>query len=247
MERVFSSTSPGTTACRSSGSRAGRCPQAQHPSIGLSSTPALPVRCIPIGAPYIAGAQLSSTLNRCNFKSSVGTSGDLHLSLWAGCGGEFQVHMVQRPRLLTSRLDWGVAPRLAVLGNRSHGPGCASSLLQAPLTSCVTLLALAALPESEARPERRDNSFLRIGPNVKSAMTKTGASPDRFSGALARKGWSPTAIEADSGRHTRSSTLLAELAETTRDAKPRRRVITRIAATQRSSCGASTPHCRAVW
>ena len=136
---------------------------------------------------------------------------------------------------------------LAAFGNGSHGPGCASSLLQAPLTSCVTLLALAALSESEARPEHRDNSFLRISPNVKSAMTKTGASPDRFSGALARKGWSPTAIEADSGRHTRSSTLLAELAETTRDDKLRRRVITRIAATPRSSCGASTPHCRAVW
>ena len=36
-------------------------------------------------------------------------------------------------------------------------------------------------------------------------------------------------------------------AETTRDAKLRRRVITRIAATPWFSCGASTPQCKAVW
>ena len=110
-ERVFSSTSPGTTACRPSGGRAGRSQKAQHPYIGLSSTPTLPMICIPIGAPYITRAQLSSTLNRCNFKSSVDTSGDLHLSLRAGCGGDFQVRVVQRHRLLTPRSDWGLSTR----------------------------------------------------------------------------------------------------------------------------------------
>ena len=41
------------------------------------------------GVSYTLGAQLSSTLKRCDFTFSVDTSDAYHLSLWAGCGGEF--------------------------------------------------------------------------------------------------------------------------------------------------------------
>ena len=42
------------------------------------------------GVTYTTAAQLSSTLNRCDFHFSVDISDAYHLSLWAGCGGELR-------------------------------------------------------------------------------------------------------------------------------------------------------------
>jgi hypothetical protein len=47
------------------------------------------------GVTYSTVAQLSSTLNRCDFYFSIDISDAYHLSLWAGCGGELRP--VQRP------------------------------------------------------------------------------------------------------------------------------------------------------
>ena len=38
------------------------------------------------GMTYTTAAQLSSTLNRCDFHLSIDISDAYHLSLWAGCG-----------------------------------------------------------------------------------------------------------------------------------------------------------------
>jgi hypothetical protein len=42
------------------------------------------------GAEYTTAAQLSSTLNRCDFHFLIDISDAYHLSLWAGCGGELR-------------------------------------------------------------------------------------------------------------------------------------------------------------
>ena len=42
------------------------------------------------GVAYTTAAQLSSTLNRCDFTFSIDISDAYHLSLWAGCGGELR-------------------------------------------------------------------------------------------------------------------------------------------------------------
>ncbi len=42
------------------------------------------------GVTYTTVAQLSSTLNRCDFTFSVDISDAYHLALWAGCGGELR-------------------------------------------------------------------------------------------------------------------------------------------------------------
>ena len=42
------------------------------------------------GVTYTTAAQLSSTLNRCDFHFSVDISDAYHLALWAGCGGELR-------------------------------------------------------------------------------------------------------------------------------------------------------------
>jgi hypothetical protein len=42
------------------------------------------------GVTYTTAAQLSSTLNRCDFHFSIDISDAYHLSLWAGCGGELR-------------------------------------------------------------------------------------------------------------------------------------------------------------
>jgi hypothetical protein len=42
------------------------------------------------GVTYTTAAQLSSTMNRCDFHFSIDISDAYHLSLWAGCGGELR-------------------------------------------------------------------------------------------------------------------------------------------------------------
>jgi hypothetical protein len=49
---------------------------------------------------YTTAAQLSSTLNRCDFHFSIDISDAYHLSLWAGCGGELRP--VQRPVIVSN-------------------------------------------------------------------------------------------------------------------------------------------------
>ena len=55
------------------------------------------------GVTYTTAAQLSSTLNRCDFHFSIDISDAYHLSLWAGCGGELRP--IKRP-IITSRGPW---------------------------------------------------------------------------------------------------------------------------------------------
>ena len=55
------------------------------------------------GMTYTTAAQLSSTLNRCDFHFSIDTSDAYHLSLWAGCGGE--LWPIKRP-IIASRGPW---------------------------------------------------------------------------------------------------------------------------------------------
>ena len=52
------------------------------------------------GVTYTTAAQLSSTLNRCDFHFSIDISDAYHLALWAGCGGELRP--IRRP-VITSR------------------------------------------------------------------------------------------------------------------------------------------------
>jgi hypothetical protein len=52
------------------------------------------------GVTYTTAAQLSSTLNRCDFHFSIDISDTYHLSLWAGCGGE--LWPVQRPVIVSN-------------------------------------------------------------------------------------------------------------------------------------------------
>jgi hypothetical protein len=52
------------------------------------------------GVTYTTAAQLSSTLNRCDFHFSIDISDAYHLSLWAGCGGELRP--VQRPVIVSN-------------------------------------------------------------------------------------------------------------------------------------------------
>ena len=52
-----------------------------------------------LGVTYTTAAQLSSTLNRCDFHFSIDISDAYHLSLWAGCGGALQP--IKRP-IITS-------------------------------------------------------------------------------------------------------------------------------------------------
>ena len=47
------------------------------------------------GVTYTTAAQLSSTLNRCDFTFSIDISDAYHLALWAGCGGELRP--IKRP------------------------------------------------------------------------------------------------------------------------------------------------------
>ena len=61
------------------------------------------------GGSYTTAAQLSITLNSCDFTFSVDISDAYHLSLWACCGGELRA--VRRPVLSTrkdgaERLTW---------------------------------------------------------------------------------------------------------------------------------------------
>jgi hypothetical protein len=49
---------------------------------------------------YTTAAQLSSTLNRCDFHFSIDISDAYHLSLWAGCGGELRPF--QRPVIVSN-------------------------------------------------------------------------------------------------------------------------------------------------
>jgi hypothetical protein len=61
------------------------------------------------GVTYTTAAQLSSTLNRCDFTFSVDISDAYHLAVWAGCGG--QLRTIRRPVLADSdgpggRLTW---------------------------------------------------------------------------------------------------------------------------------------------
>ena len=61
------------------------------------------------GVTYTTAAQLSSTLNRCDFTFSIDISDAYHLALWAGCGGELRP--IKRPVLASSdgpggRLTW---------------------------------------------------------------------------------------------------------------------------------------------
>ena len=51
------------------------------------------------GVTYTTAAQLSSTLNRCDFHFSIDISDAYHLSLWAGCGGELRP--VKRPVIVS--------------------------------------------------------------------------------------------------------------------------------------------------
>jgi hypothetical protein len=50
--------------------------------------------------PYTTAAQLSSTLNQCDFQFFIDISDAYHLVLWAGCGGE--LWPIRRP-VITSR------------------------------------------------------------------------------------------------------------------------------------------------
>jgi hypothetical protein len=52
------------------------------------------------GVTYTTAAQLSSTLNRCDFHISIDISDAYHLSLWAGCGRELRP--VQRPVIVSN-------------------------------------------------------------------------------------------------------------------------------------------------
>ena len=61
------------------------------------------------GVTYTTAAQLSSTLNRCDFTFSIDISDAYHLALWAGCGGELRP--IRRPVLASAdgpggRLTW---------------------------------------------------------------------------------------------------------------------------------------------
>ena len=61
------------------------------------------------GVSYTTAAQLSVTLNRCDFTFSIDISDAYHLAVWAGCGGELRA--VKRPVLSTAddpagRLSW---------------------------------------------------------------------------------------------------------------------------------------------
>ena len=51
------------------------------------------------GVTYTTAAQLSSTLNRCDFTFSIDISDAYHLALWAGCGGELRP--IKRPVVST--------------------------------------------------------------------------------------------------------------------------------------------------
>ena len=55
------------------------------------------------GVTYTTAAQLSSTLNRCDFRFSTDISDAYHLSLWAGCGGELRPIKLLS---ITSRGPW---------------------------------------------------------------------------------------------------------------------------------------------
>ena len=52
---------------------------------------------------YNTAAQLSSTLNLCDFHFSIDILDAYHLLLWAGCGGELRP--IKRP-IITSRGPW---------------------------------------------------------------------------------------------------------------------------------------------
>jgi hypothetical protein len=71
------------------------------------------------GVTFTTAAQLSSTLNRCDFNFSIDISDSYHLSLWAGCGGE----------------KWPVQPPVIV----SNGPGQPSevSWVDAMVNGCT--------------------------------------------------------------------------------------------------------------
>jgi hypothetical protein len=61
------------------------------------------------GVTYTTAAQLSSTLNRCDFTFSIDISDAYHLAVWAGCGGELR--SIKRPVLASGdgpggRLSW---------------------------------------------------------------------------------------------------------------------------------------------
>ena len=61
------------------------------------------------GVTYTTAAQLSTTLNRCDFTFSIDISDAYHLAVWAGCGG--QLRPVNRPVLASAdgpggRLSW---------------------------------------------------------------------------------------------------------------------------------------------
>ena len=61
------------------------------------------------GVTYTTAAQLSSTLNKCDFTFSVDISDAYHLALWAGCGGELRP--TKRPVVSTAadgqaRVTW---------------------------------------------------------------------------------------------------------------------------------------------
>ena len=51
------------------------------------------------GVTYTTAAQLSSTLNRCDFHFSIDISDAYHLALWAGCGGELRP--IRRPVIMS--------------------------------------------------------------------------------------------------------------------------------------------------
>ena len=61
------------------------------------------------GVTYTTAAQLSTTLNRCDFTFSIDISDAYHLAVWAGCGGELR--SIKRPVLAPSdgpggRITW---------------------------------------------------------------------------------------------------------------------------------------------
>ena len=61
----------------------------------------MPISFTPTGGfTYTTAAQLSRTLNRCDFHFSIDLSDAYHLSLWAGCGGELRP--VQRPVIVSN-------------------------------------------------------------------------------------------------------------------------------------------------
>ena len=71
------------------------------------------------GVSYTTAAQLSSTLNRCDFTFSIDISDAYHLSLWAGCGGELR--STRRPVLSTRDGPEGDAGRLSWLDAKVNG------------------------------------------------------------------------------------------------------------------------------